>query len=228
MRIILVEDNMKIVTLLKRLLIKQNYTVDHFDSIALAFEALQSVQYDLVLLDRGLPDGDGLNLIRKLVKTKHSSDIPSFLILSAFGETRDLVKGLDAGAVDYITKPYEPEELLARIRAGTRKSVGEAFKYITLGNLSYSPQQQIFKIEGEIIHLPRRQFVILDLLMRNKNIVLPYARLESAVYGYDDDVMSNSIASQISRLRKYLSDSNAGVHINVLRGRGYVLEAVKK
>ena len=224
MRILIVEDNLEIVDLLRRLLERHNYTVDDYDSIALSFEAIQMVKYDAVILDRGLTDGDGIDLIKKLVLKKSLEHLPPFLILSAFGETHERIAGLNAGAIDYITKPYEPDELIARIKAHTRQNVKEVYKPITLGNIVYDHQTMSITVNNDELKLPRRQLKIFDVLIRNVGKRVTYERLEMAVYGQDEEVISNSLSSQISRLRKALKKAGATPKIKSLRWLGYVLE----
>jgi len=224
MRILIAEDNKQIASLLRQLLEKNNYIVDHFETIALVKEALNLQTYDLVIIDRGLPDGDGITIIEDLAKAHAISKLPPFIVLSAWGEIPDIVYGLNVGAIDYITKPYNADELLARIRTNIAQKSDISAKTITIGNITYEPKHMHVSIKGNVINMNRRQLCIFEILLKNKGKIVSHERLEAAVYGYDDQILSNSLTSQISRLRKTLREADANVMIKGLRNLGYKLE----
>ncbi len=224
MRILVAEDNEQIALLIRQLLERNNFIVDHFATLGLVKEALQQQTYDLVILDRGLPDGDGLEILEDLGKAAHWSKRPPFLVLSAWGEVTDIVDGLEAGAVDYMTKPYNSDELLARIRSNIRKRRKLDDHNITFGNLVYEVNHMHVSIKGKTLQLGRRQLCILEMLLKNRDKIVAHERLETAAYGFDDQISSNSLTSQISRLRKALQEADANVKIKGMRNLGYVLK----
>ncbi len=222
MKILLVEDDPDLAATMQRLLDRQNYVVDHAGSLQVAKAAVLDNEYAIVLLDRRLPDGDGTELIR-YARSKELNT--RFLILSALGEIEQRVEGLDLGADDYMVKPFEPDELLARMRAAARRPLPESEKILELGNLRLNCATRNFRISGETVVLPRREMVILECLMSGAGRVVTRDVLESAMYGYDEEVQSNTLESHVSRLRKNLASKEAGVAIHTVRGVGYLLRA---
>lgn len=221
MKILFVEDESELAEITRALLERERYVVDTAETVAIAKVMLLDDKYGLVLLDRRLPDGDGIELIRYAARKNIET---RFLILSALGDLFDRVEGLDVGADDYIVKPFEPEELLARIRAASRRPLPETSKYLELGNLRLNCSTRNFRVAGETHLLPRRELVILETLLARAGRVVTRDTLESAMYGYDDEVQSNTLESHISRLRKHLSNVNSGVAIHTIRGVGYMLQ----
>lgn len=224
MRILIVEDDKEIAELLIRLLEKHNYIVDWQSCIELSYEAIRNASFDLVVLDRNLPDGDGLSLIKLLKEKMAEADIPHFLVLSALGDLSDRIFGLDSGAVDYIVKPYEPEELLARIRVRLRNEKPSLRSIIQVGNGEYDRVSHTYTVEGKVVTMRRRELIVFDLLVKNMGQVVSHRRIDHAVYSYDDDITSNTLSSQISRLRRALREARSGVHIIAMRHVGYILK----
>lgn len=224
MRILLVEDEYELARVTKKLLERQKYVVDVADSLAIAKAAILDNDYDIVLLDRRLPDGEGTELIH-YANSRHRDN--RFLILSALGDLDDRVEGLDLGADDYMVKPFEPEELFARIRAGLRRPLPDAAKVIELGNLRLNCKSRNFRVKGDTVVLPRREMIILETLLTGAGRVITRETLENAMYGYDDEIASNTLESHISRLRKNLVGLDAGVVIHTIRGVGYMLKEAK-
>jgi len=223
MRILVVEDDVEIAALLKRLLERNGYTVDVQHSLKLAMRVLSDFAYSAIILDRGLPDGDGISLIHELRKLKKKSEMPPFIIVSAIGELHDRVEGLDAGAVDYVVKPYEPKELLARLRVCLRLKAVHQSSEIEIGNIIYDSSAHRISVNGTPLNITRRGLLIFDVLAHNVGRVVSSDELENKVYGYEE-IGSNALTSQISRLRKALVESNSGVTIKVMRHIGYTLE----
>lgn len=221
MRILLVEDEYELAQVTRKLLEKQKYVVDVADSLTIAKAAILDNDYDMVLLDRRLPDGEGTELI-KYAREKHRDT--RFLILSALGDLDERIEGLDLGADDYMVKPFEPEELYARIRAGFRRPLPESVKVQELGNLRLNCVSRNFRVKNETIVLPRREMIILETLLNGMRRVVTRDTLENAMYGYDDEIASNTLESHISRLRKNLGNLDAGVVIHTIRGVGYMLK----
>ena len=220
MKILLVEDDPNLADATQRLLRRHNYIVDVAENLSVARSALRAGEYQIVLLDRMLPDGDGTELIQFARKEEFSC---KFLVLSALGELQERVEGLDLGADDYMVKPFEPEELLARIRAAERRPVPDVRKVIQVGSLHLDCDTRNFEASGEPFILPRREMVILEQLMRHANRVVGREVLENAMYGYDEQFESNTLESHMSRLRKAMSSRSCGARIHTVRGVGYML-----
>ncbi len=220
MKVLLVEDDHDLAAVTRRLLHRHNYVVDLAGSLSNARAALQGSQYEVVLLDRRLPDGDGVGLIHFAQEEKLSC---KFLVLSALGELQERVEGLDLGADDYMVKPFEPEELLARIRAAERRHAPDAGRTITVGRLTLDCDTRNLDLDGEPFVLPRREMLMMEQLMHGVNRVMARPALERAMYGYDDQFESNTLESHMSRLRKTLAKHACGVKIHTVRGMGYML-----
>ncbi|WP_417624851.1 response regulator transcription factor [Paremcibacter congregatus] len=221
MRLLVVEDQEEIARLVQRLLQRENYIVDIAPTLSYAREALRSTDYPLVLLDRMLPDGEGTDLVA--FARRH--DIKSrFLILSALGDISRRVEGLDLGADDYIVKPFEPEELLARLRAALRRPVPDQNRVWRCGKVAFELPSRQVRINGGPVSFPRRELVILETLIKAAGRVVTRDHLEDSVYGYEDEIQSNTMESHISRLRKQLTQQGAGVMIHAVRGVGYMMK----
>lgn len=224
MRLLLVEDEPDMASLLRGVLEKHDFVLDSVPSIEIAIEAIETISHDLVLLDRQLGDGDGATLIKYLRKRRPNVPI---VILSARGAADDRIEGLNLGADDYITKPFVIDELLARLRAVLRRPTLMAPKRIELGNLSFDLDQSEVFVDGNRLDLPRREYLVLESLMRRAGRTVRRGVLEEEVYGSDDEIQSNSIEAHISRLRRKLGDAGAGVSIQPVRGVGYFLRLDK-
>jgi two-component system, OmpR family, response regulator len=222
MRILLVEDEAEFAVAMRGALERERFVVDWADTIALAREAGRSGAHELVLLDRTLPDGDGLSLIPNL--RTYSPGVP-IIVLSARGELTDRVAGLDEGADDYLVKPFELEEMLARIRAVQRRPNELTPDEIVVGDLVFDLGYGEATVRGARLDLPRREMRVLTALLRRRGRTVLREALEEAVYGFDDEVQSNTLDSHVSRLRRKLSDAEAGIEIHAIRGVGYLLKA---
>ena len=220
MRVLLVEDEPQMAALLGSALGKQDMVVDHVPSLALAEAAADSRAHDIVLLDRKLPDGDGLSLIPALRRACPGVPI---IVLSALGSLDNRLAGLDTGADDYLAKPFSVDELLARMRAVLRRPASIASNTVTVGALQFDLADRSVRIGGEPVDLPRRELLALETLIRRAGRIVARNALEEAVYGFDDDIASNTLDSHISRLRKKLAP--AGVQILAMRGLGYIIKA---
>ncbi len=224
MKILLVEDDPDLAAMTGRVLTKHNYVVDIAENLATARSAVQDNAYSLVLLDRRLPDGDGTELIR-FMQTK---SLPTrFLVLSALGKLNQRVEGLELGADDYIVKPFEEDELIARIRAAERRPLPDLSRVIDVGNLHLHCEDRNFFVSGEPLILPRREMIVLECLMRGAGRVVTREHLESEMYGYDDEIQSNTLDAHVSRLRKQLAQRQATVKIENVRGVGYLLTTIE-
>jgi DNA-binding response OmpR family regulator len=219
-RVLLVEDEAELSATLRTVLERERFVVDHADSLEIAREAAMSGSFDLVLLDRTLPDGDGLSLI-PLARTENPG-LP-VIVLSARGQISDRVVGLDQGADDYLIKPFAVDEMLARVRAVRRRPAELGQEEVHVGSLVYDVTNEEASVDGVRLELPRRELLVLAALVNRRGRTVLRETLEQAVYGFDDEVQSNTLDSHISRLRRKLSAAGAGVEIHPIRGVGYLL-----
>jgi len=222
MKILLVEDEAEFAVAMRSALEQERFVVDWADSLAMAREAGRDGMHELVLLDRTLPDGDGLALIPDLRAS--NAGVP-VIVLSARSELGDRVAGLDEGADDYLAKPFALEELLARIRAVRRRPNALAVEEIVVGCLVFDSSHGEASVDGRRLDLPRRELSVLAALLRRRGRTVLRETLEQAVYGFDDEIQSNTLDSHVSRLRRKLSEARSGIEIHAIRGVGYLLRA---
>lgn len=220
MRILLVEDELEMADTLRMVLEREGYVVDHVASLADLYEAARLATSDVVLLDRTLPDGDGISAITEL--RRFNPGVP-VIVLTARDRIDDRVVGLDTGADDYLTKPFAKEELLARIRAVRRRPAALPSQQVQLGGLIYDMENDEALVGGVRLDLPRRELRVLATLMRRRGRTVLRGALEEAVYSFDDEIQSNSLDSHVSRLRGRLAAAKAEVEIHAIRGVGYLL-----
>ncbi len=221
-RILLVEDDVLLAREIVRALERDNWPIDHVGSLAEAFEAIIQFPYRAVLLDRRLPDGDGIGLI-PAAKSRPSP--PSIIFLTARDDLADRVEGLDAGADDYLVKPFALEELLARLRAACRRpGQGTRPKAIEVARLCYDPATREVLVGKRPVVVPRRELALLGLLVQRAGRVVQRGHLESELYGLDVEVSANALDALVSRLRRRLDDEDAGVEVRLVRGVGYLLQ----
>ena len=219
MRILLVEDQADLAHWLARALTASGYVIDVIHDGIAADNALKSEPYELLILDINLPRLSGEAILQRL-RARHQT-LP-VLVLTARGELSDKVKGLEMGADDYLVKPFELDELEARIKALLRRHQGHEQPWLQCGALRYSKQQQLFELDGKLLTLTRREHSVLEALIRRKGQPMNRDRLFSQVFGLDDNANPEAIEVYIHRLRKKLDGSN--VAITTLRGLGYLLE----
>ncbi|QNI04371.1 response regulator [Halomonas sp. SH5A2] len=218
MRLIIVEDDPMIARSLDNALARLSNTVDVFTLASEARTALRNDTFDLVLLDLGLPDGDGLELLREL---RERGDRTPVLILTARDGIDDRVHGLDLGADDYLAKPFSVAELEARVRALLRRSQQRSDNRLTLGALCLDPVAGVATLDGGTLELPRCELRLLEGLLLHAGNIAPREMLEGRVFGFRE-VGSNALEVYVSRLRKRLQGS--GLRIRTFRGLGYRLE----
>lgn len=220
MRILLVEDHAELAERIAKWIRRAGFAVDCFATLHDAEAALDDQSYVIALIDRRLPDGDGLSLIARIRRKQPGARI---LMLTALDALDDRVAGLDAGADDYLVKPFALEELMARIRASLRRPGGEHAPPIAIGRLSFDTDTRTASINGAPILLLRRELALLDSLIRRIHCVVPRETLVSTIYGIDDEIDEHALTKLASRLRARLVEMNAGVHIHAARGLGYML-----
>jgi DNA-binding response OmpR family regulator len=218
MRVLIVEDDAGIATGLAATLKASGYAVDVTATLAMASAALRVEPFDLVLLDLSLPDGDGLDWLRQV---RRSGSVMPVLIMTARDALPDRVAGLDEGADDYVVKPFEPEELLARMRVALRRSEGRASPLLRHGDLVVDPAAHTVLRNGESVSLRAKEFALLLALLRGSGLVLSRQRLEQALYGFDEVLDSNALEVHMHHLRRKLGDGL----VKTVRGVGYFVPA---
>ncbi|MFZ3084718.1 response regulator [Rhodoferax ferrireducens] len=216
MRLLLVEDDLMIGESVLDLLRAEGYAVDWVKDGEMADTALDSQTYDLVLLDLGLPRRDGLAVLRRLRARKDRTPV---LIATARDAIAQRVEGLDMGADDYIVKPYELDELLARIRALIRRAAGRAEPVYEHLGVSINPVTREVLLDGQAVVLSAREWSILELLLARPGMVLSRRQLEEKLYSWKDDLSSNAVEVYIHGLRKKLGPRI----IQNVRGVGYTI-----
>lgn len=214
MRVLIVEDDAGIASGLAATLKAAGYAVDVCGTLGQASAALQVEAFDLVLLDLNLPDGDGIDWLRRL---RASGQPMPVLIMTARDALPDRVAGLDQGADDYIVKPFEPEELLARMRVALRRSEGRASPVLHHGDLEVDPAGRTVRRAGQLVTLRAKEFALLMVLLRASGQVVTRQRLEEALYGFDDALESNALEVHMHHLRRKLGEGL----VKTVRGVGY-------
>jgi DNA-binding response OmpR family regulator len=220
MRLLLVEDNARLLTLTKAALARAGFAADGFATAADAEAALHSIAYSVMILDLGLPDEDGLTLLRRL---RTSGDALPVLILTARGGIEERVRGLDAGADDYLVKPFANEELLARIRVLLRRPGSLLSDTLELGTLRLDTASRQVTIHDQAQFLSPREVAVLEILLRRSGRVVAKKLVEDHLFGLSDEVGSNAVEVYVHRLRKQLSEMSADVEIHTIRGVGYLI-----
>jgi DNA-binding response OmpR family regulator len=225
MRILLVEDHAELASRIARRIKRGGFAVDHVDTIERAVSALDEFPYSLTLLDRRLPDGDGLSLVSRIREKQPGTRI---LMLTALEAVDDRIEGLDAGADDYLTKPFNLDELMARIRASLRRPGGDRTPPVEIGELSFDLDTRTVHVAGRPVLLLRRELALLEALARRAGRVVPRETLISAIYGPEEEVQEHTLTTLASRLRARLAELNAAIEIHSARGLGYMIAAESK
>ena len=221
MRLLLVEDNKRLADLIRQGVVRSGHTLDIVHTKSAAIHAATQFNYELLILDLGLPDGDGMELLRHLRKKGMRQPC---LILTARDALRDRVKGLDSGADDYLTKPFAMEELVARINALLRRPSELINETAQWGNLRIDVRARTADVAGQTVKLSGKEFAALECLIRTADGRCSRQRLEDSVYGMDAAVTPNALEVLMHRLRKQLRNAGASVRINAVRDFGYALE----
>ncbi|MDH5325448.1 MAG: response regulator transcription factor [Gammaproteobacteria bacterium] len=217
MRLLLVEDNASVGKGVYTGLNQAGYAVDWVKDGETAYSALMAEQYDVAILDLGLPGRSGIDLLSDI--RSRDNKVP-VLILTARDTVNDRVIGLDSGADDYMIKPFDIDELNARIRALLRRSHDRATPVLVSGNLSLDPASHTVRKGGEIVELTPRAFDILQTLMENQGRVMSRSRLEDSLYSWKDEIESNAVEVHIHQIRKKLGNDL----IRTIRGVGYIMD----
>ena len=220
-RVLVIEDDAEIADVLRRFLRQEGHDVRIADDGEHALPVAAEFVPDLVVLDLGLPGVDGVEVCRRL---RAEGDVP-ILILTARSELEDRVEGLDSGADDYLAKPFERQELLARIRALLRRRPPRGSASLTVGDLRLNPDTREVTRGDRAIELTNREFELLEYLMRNDRLVISRERLLEEVWGYDPTAMTNTIDVFISNVRRKLEAGGEPRILHTKRGAGYVLRA---
>ena len=216
MRLLLVEDDTMIGQAVLGVLRSEHYAADWVRDGEAAQSALVAERYDLVLLDLGLPKTDGLAVLRWL---RARRDAVPVLVATARDAVGDRVAGLDAGADDYIVKPYDTDELLARVRALLRRSAGRGEPVISHKGLELNPATREATLNGEALSLSPREWALLEPMLQRPGVVFSKAQLEQKLYSWKDDISSNAVEVYVHGLRKKLGSD----FIKTVRGLGYVV-----
>jgi len=216
MHVLLIEDDPLVASGIRSGLMMYDFVVDHVSSMKAARQAMQSVESDVVILDRGLPDGDGLQLLRAWREQGITTPV---LILTARDAVRDRVDGLQCGADDYLVKPFDLDELVARLHALLRRVSGRSQGLTVHGALTLDPASREVSVAGQKVALSRRELVLLEAFLHAPRSVLSADQLKDSLYGLNDDVESNALNVHIHHLRRKLG---SGV-IETVRGLGYRL-----
>jgi len=219
-RVLVVEDDVEIADVLRRSLRQEGYLVESAADGVQALERSAVFMPDLVVLDLGLPRLDGIEVCRRL---RTEGDVP-ILILTARAETEARVTGLDSGADDYLVKPFERQELLARIRALLRRRPPRGSASLVVGDLRLNPATREVSRGARDIELTNREFELLEYLMHNERLVVSRDRLLDEVWGYDPSAATNTIDVFISNLRRKLEADGEPRLLHTKRGAGYVLK----
>ena len=217
MRLLLVEDDVILGDGIRAGLKQEGYAVDWIEDGLAAEHALRSEHFDLILLDINLPRKSGIEVLKTFRDEGKATPV---LILTARDGVSDRILGLDCGADDYMVKPFDLDELGARVRALLRRSTGRTTTVLANAELVLDPASHIVTLDEKRIELSQREFVLLQVLMEHMNKVLPRPRLEEALYGWGEEIESNALEVHVHHLRKKLGND----WIRTVRGVGYIME----
>ena len=216
MRLLLVEDDLMLGEALQDALMPHSYVVDWVKDGESAVKSLRREHFEIIILDIGLPGMNGFEVLKQL---RHEKLELPVLLLTARDSLTDKVKGLDAGADDYLLKPFDLDELLARLRALSRRAAGRAISFVKHGKLCINPENQTVSYDNNPIVLSRREYMVLIKLLENTGRVLSREQLEQSLYGWMDDVDSNALEVHIHHIRKKIPLDL----IRTVRGVGYTI-----
>ena len=224
MKLLLIEDDPEMTDALRTALSQHGIVLDAVGDLAMAREAIAMADYDIVLIDRQLPDGDGSTFLADLHRTGSNT---RSIIISALRSTDERISGLNDGADDYLPKPFEIPELIARMSAVLRRVPTTGPFVLSAGNVTYDRVSCDVHVNGIRLALTRRELLIIETLLRNRGRTVLRSSLEGQVYSFDDEIQSNSLESNMSRLRRKLGEAEADIVIKNIRGIGYYLHEQK-
>ncbi len=217
MRILLIEDSRLLGEAVRDHIAAIGHAVDWVQTVEDAENALSSVNYGLLLLDLQLPDGNGVDLLRNLRRRDFTTPV---IILTARDQITDRIEGLNAGADDYLVKPFDLGELEARISAVSRRYDGKRQPVLRFGDIEIDRPNHTLAVEGRNVFLTSREWALLDLLAARPGVIVPKDRIEETLYGFGSEIESNTVEVYISRLRKKVGKDR----VRTIRGIGYLLE----
>lgn len=221
MRVLVVEDEKDLNSIICSKLVKEGYNVDACYDGQAALDYMEAENYDGAIMDIMIPNKDGITVLREM---RNAGIQVPVLFLTAKTETQDIVRGLDAGASDYMTKPFEFSELMARLRVMLRTQNPVNENVITCGSLVVDMNNRQVIRDGKVIDLTAREYAILEYLARNRNVVVTREQIRVNIWNIDDDVNSNVIDVYIRYLRRKIDDNYEEKLIHTIRGVGYKLE----
>ncbi|HWX05886.1 MAG TPA: response regulator transcription factor [Bradyrhizobium sp.] len=224
MRLLVVEDNEQLAELVTKGLQAAGYEIDVLSTLEEASAVLRTTFYAGLILDLGLPDGDGLALLREI---RHLGNPIPVIVLTARGGLHDRVQGLRSGADDYLVKPFALEELIARLEAQLRRPGHLLGSSLRIANLEFDTINRQASIDDQPQVLSARETAVLELLMRSKGRVVSKKQVEDHIFGHSGEVASNAIEVYVHRLRKQLSERGARVQVHTIRGVGYLIAEEK-
>jgi DNA-binding response OmpR family regulator len=224
MRLLVVEDHEQLADLLSKGLRAAGYESDVLSTLEEASTVLRTTFYAALILDLGLPDGDGLELLREL---RHRNNPIPVLVLTARGGLHDRVQGLRSGADDYLVKPFALEELVARLEAQLRRPGHLLGSSLRIANLEFDTRNRQASIDDQPQVLSARETAVLELLMRSKGRVVSKKQVEDHIFGHSGEVASNAIEVYVHRLRRQLAERGAKVQVHTIRGVGYLIAEEK-
>lgn len=220
MKVLIVEDSPKLGEAIREAMTRSQFVCDLAPTVADANALMSTANYEMILLDLSLPDGDGLDFLRRLRAARVHTPV---IVLTARGGLNDRISGLDDGADDYLVKPFELSELVSRVRAILRRPDRLNAEAIRVGKLVFDQRTGLVAAEDHSTPLPRRESQLLAALMRRPGKVCTRAHLEDSMYETAAEVTPNALEASIYRLRTFLTAADAGVEVRTVRGVGYVL-----
>lgn len=219
MKLLLVEDELALSEALSAMLRAEGFAIDAVSTLRSATTACRISTYDVVLLDLYLPDGDGMEWLRQM---RQSSNTTPVIILTARDQISDRIAGLQGGADDYVIKPFDVQELLARLSAVLRRSQGTASNWLHIGELALDLQGRRVRVQSQDIELTAKEWAVLEKLASRPGRIVNKDTLDQALYSFEDDVGSNTLEVYISRIRKKIGKTR----IETVRGLGYRLQEI--
>ena len=228
MRILIVEDNDELASLIGESLRGRGFSCDRAGTLAEADAAVTAASYDAMVLDLGLPDGDGSHWLKstRSALSFDRSSIPT-IVLTSRGALADRIGGLDAGADDYLVKPVDMDELASRLRALLRRPGPRAPVVFASGRLTFDTTTRVTRCQNALLDLSRKEAALLELFMRREGSVVQRHAIEEALYSFDEPVTPNAIEAVVSRLRRKLEEAGEANRLHTVRGVGYLLRSAR-